>query len=933
MLENMALKESLFSLEVVVEHLNLADVTCRFPAIAFRLLDFPTLLIEHVQPDLANKILQSLQLDVNREIPRQIPELQDRNGTFILKKGKSCLFKIVLDTLCGHLASTPLYVLLTDNFSDPPKLVGSCLVSLHKTVQLISQDVAEAGLSVPSVHGEKGTYKLYNLMGIEIGDITLAVRLLSLGEGLIQHIPDSQIAKPSKGPARLVENSNNDINDNEGVQEIQQGSSKSFAKKKTISDKPQYRDVLIQDLEIADENQPQHIVVSDIQNVVYQPTRPSMSMATQTAFDVGVQTRTKTVSDDNEELDEPFLSNVYCPPSLYFKKDGEEKRPAPKYAIFHYNEIKPKETDLESVRSDDALFDLLEDNLSQTQVKSKVPQFVAYQQLESQPVVSESQVVPQPPNLRQMLSSPNFQADQFPFLRALMAELSFIQGVPMQQQQPQLQPQQTEPAKQYRPLVNRSSPKTAWQPSRTKEKENQSDFVARLATPKHIVAEEHACSRKGRHDCTHDHSALKQKSWIRKQPQFGQKPKLHYGLTNTMRLRLAATNPKMLRTLEDEEIANRTFKVNQIDNHVPVRSTKVGLSENGVQHRKPVPTPRRPSLPIEVAEIDEAEKQAASEERSVMVHSPSASDHDETESDVSMSVQYAHALLDDTDEKIDVKPPSGRLNTYPPFANNVQAQKPATANSNKENMAQFSEYVDDSKLWMSTDEPELQELRDSEESASDKSADVKPVKAIQELVCTDLRDSLKKVINPRSSDKSPVTALRMSQSVLNNTDHKEEIESPTPRPRRLSSLEDIFKQRKRSVSFEAFPESEDTTSPTAKKSLSPLSSQETSSSPLVSKIQTPVVLPQIPARSSSVESTEDLTSHRTKSKNRKPVPKLPLSLHTDSVSSYMPSDLELENLANISVDDEYTEDFEGSDDDININPFLKIPPSLLGYTA
>jgi len=44
-------RDELSALEIIVDRLVLAkNVTCRFPAVAFRLLDFPTLLIHHIEP-------------------------------------------------------------------------------------------------------------------------------------------------------------------------------------------------------------------------------------------------------------------------------------------------------------------------------------------------------------------------------------------------------------------------------------------------------------------------------------------------------------------------------------------------------------------------------------------------------------------------------------------------------------------------------------------------------------------------------------------------------------------------------------------------------------------------------------------------------------------------------------------------------------------
>ncbi len=109
-------QESLFSLELVVDRIKLPKVGCRFPAVAFRLLDFPTLLIYHVEPYHAEAIKEKLTNDVTCEVPEQLRELQDTHGNFIVKKGKSCLFKVPLRTLENHLSNAPLYVMIIDTY-------------------------------------------------------------------------------------------------------------------------------------------------------------------------------------------------------------------------------------------------------------------------------------------------------------------------------------------------------------------------------------------------------------------------------------------------------------------------------------------------------------------------------------------------------------------------------------------------------------------------------------------------------------------------------------------------------------------------------------------------------------------------------------------------------------------------------------------------
>ena len=116
--ERLVDEESLFSLELVVDKIGLPKIVCRFPAVAFRLLDFPTLLIYHVEPDLAEVIRKKISKDPHYKVPQQLHELQDKRGDFPVKKGKSCLFKVPLKILQTHLLNTPLYVMIIDTYPE-----------------------------------------------------------------------------------------------------------------------------------------------------------------------------------------------------------------------------------------------------------------------------------------------------------------------------------------------------------------------------------------------------------------------------------------------------------------------------------------------------------------------------------------------------------------------------------------------------------------------------------------------------------------------------------------------------------------------------------------------------------------------------------------------------------------------------------------------
>ena len=190
----MTMAETLFSLEVHVESVENLRVACKLPALCFRLLDFPTMIIHHVSPLDAEKMRQKLRLEGNESV---LQDLKDRFGNFQFRKGKSCLFKASIDTLLLQLQTVPLYAMLMDLWPRKPVLVGSTLISLKRAIDKISKDVYQKGIAVPSFYRDEGDFSVYNLMGSCIAKVKLGFRLLSLGGSLIPHIPTEALAKRS----------------------------------------------------------------------------------------------------------------------------------------------------------------------------------------------------------------------------------------------------------------------------------------------------------------------------------------------------------------------------------------------------------------------------------------------------------------------------------------------------------------------------------------------------------------------------------------------------------------------------------------------------------------------------------------------------------------------------------------------------------------
>ncbi|XP_071778706.2 microtubule-associated protein 10 [Centroberyx gerrardi] len=187
--------ETLFSLELLVEYIRIdkeRKVSDEL-ALGVRLLDFPTLLIYGAEQRSGG-------------IHQQQHRGEDNRGEYAFNRGKSCLFKINLDSLHTHLSNTPLYAMVLDVKDEIPKLAGTALISLAKLVDRIRRDVNAHGISTPSSQGENKLVDICTLMGDKIGSISLAYKLSSLGTSLLPHISEKRVCKISGGQ-HIEENS------------------------------------------------------------------------------------------------------------------------------------------------------------------------------------------------------------------------------------------------------------------------------------------------------------------------------------------------------------------------------------------------------------------------------------------------------------------------------------------------------------------------------------------------------------------------------------------------------------------------------------------------------------------------------------------------------------------------------------------------------
>ncbi|XP_063187101.1 microtubule-associated protein 10 [Chroicocephalus ridibundus] len=152
--------EGLFALEVLVEAVRVAAPGPALrPAVALRLLDFPTLLLRPA----AGTALRP-------------------GRAFPFGRGKRCLFRWPRGSLCAALRRRPLRALLlalpAGLAPGPPRLLGSCGVSLAPAAAELLQRPG-----APVSCGRRGRFPLRDAAGRPVGEMVLGYRLTSLEAG------------------------------------------------------------------------------------------------------------------------------------------------------------------------------------------------------------------------------------------------------------------------------------------------------------------------------------------------------------------------------------------------------------------------------------------------------------------------------------------------------------------------------------------------------------------------------------------------------------------------------------------------------------------------------------------------------------------------------------------------------------------------------
>ncbi|XP_051880339.1 microtubule-associated protein 10 [Pristis pectinata] len=529
--------EMLFSLELLVECVNVGPGTHLesgpLLAVAFRLLDFPTLLVR--QTELEN-------LRRGREREREGPERLPGGTDVPFDKGKSCLFKMGLSALHRHLTTTPLYAMLLDVSPRVPKLVGSCLISMAGAVEKIRLDVEERGIATPSVQGKRGLYPLYNLMGVKIGHISAGYRLMSLGVGLLPHIPENEVLR-----AKMRDTDFPHL-PSEERRVPERGESRKVADQGTghiLSDSEKCPDHVPGDQAV----QPNQFDQSEepvIISVLKGKRNPE-----KLAKEAPMKHKMRQQVLESEPTVDIKVDNVFCPPPMYYSqsKDGPKEKIS---EIWKTAEPKEESILLEELDSNesDELFDM-----SQSLSDFRLPESRSEAAATLKTQVQTSPAIPDAGNTIR----------QFPLLNALLLELSLLHH----DQLPRRIPLAVHPqlAWLYSGLKNESPEfhKTTKSTSQRPKFANP-DFKQRKEVQKQPVSPRVF-------DKENNPKLLNAKKGSEHS-----KRKLMYGLTNTLRLRLRQKNPDMLILHEKKELS-RKRELEQLKEKKTVRKRPEGKRE------------------------------------------------------------------------------------------------------------------------------------------------------------------------------------------------------------------------------------------------------------------------------------------------------------------------------------------------------------------
>ncbi|XP_037367371.1 microtubule-associated protein 10 [Talpa occidentalis] len=502
------------------------------PAVAFRLLDFPTLLVYPPGGPAS-------------------PAPEPRPGLLSFGRGKSCLFRLHPATLHRLLLRTPLYILLLQlPPGDPtptPQLLGSCTISLATAVNKVLGP-AKSGCS----QGHRGSFPLHNQGGEHIGDIALGYRLTDLGNSLLGHL--ERPLRSTGGGLETIE-----------LQKAVEVSSQTQQEKQqppqpTTEPRPTDADGSLVGLKILKAQK-------DLKEIVCLcKASPDNTSSVESGKNNSVgsdASSVRSVSPSHQEIAELDIeSNIFCPPPLYYTHLTQEKVPAVRGKITikpHMNE--PEELDGIS----------LGEKLVNPPAHTNPPNHTNSIPPKSPPVVIN------PPHIQDIGASNQTEQNrmnminQLPLLNALLVELSLLYNQPM------ARPTHIHPHLAWLYRTEDKSPESAKSTFKSESKKDN------------LSAGENEKSATPQYPKNQVENVKKDKYFQKNSgtlPKRAPRGKLLYGLTNTLKLRLKQTNPDMLAVHEKRE-QYRKMQTQMLGARLRIQSSKVKVFSFAKQYREP----------------------------------------------------------------------------------------------------------------------------------------------------------------------------------------------------------------------------------------------------------------------------------------------------------------------------------------------------------
>ncbi|XP_066917040.1 microtubule-associated protein 10-like [Clytia hemisphaerica] len=191
----MPMEECLFSLELYIQDIQNLELDCSIPAVAFRFLDYPTIIIYYTELSNIDDINQKMNSDdlTGTGVAGDFDSLRNSLDGYSFNKGKSCLFKQSFEKLKKSVQQIPLYITLVDciykdESKKQPKLLGVASLPLLSLIKDVEKMRGESGIVSLAVASKKEKIQLFDLMGTIVGSIRFCLKLTCYGNSLLRHV-------------------------------------------------------------------------------------------------------------------------------------------------------------------------------------------------------------------------------------------------------------------------------------------------------------------------------------------------------------------------------------------------------------------------------------------------------------------------------------------------------------------------------------------------------------------------------------------------------------------------------------------------------------------------------------------------------------------------------------------------------------------------